>query len=103
MLSAPMADGAQQIEISPAHELQSHTHESDCPATQVVRSPRRAGRDTRSAEENFRNLAICRAGKMTIESAESKHELLTLKARERIGPAAVSFSHQKSPEPHGGI
>ena len=103
MLSAPMADGAQQIEISPAHKLQARPYQSDRPATQVVRSPRRAGRDTKSAEENFRNLAICRAGKMTIESAESQHELLTLKARHRIGPAAVSFSHQKSPEPHGGI
>ena len=97
MLSAPMADGAQKIEISPAHELQSHTHESDRPATQVVRSPRRTGRDTSGAEENFRNLAIRRAGKMTVESAESQYELLTLKARKRIDLAAVSLAGQQSP------
>ena len=97
MLSAPTADGTQKIKISPAHELQSHTHESDGPATQVVRSPRRTCRDTSGAEENFRNLAIRRAGKMTVESAESQYELLTLKARKRIDLAAVSLACQQSP------
>jgi len=92
-----MADGAQKIEISPAHELQSHTHESDRPATQVVRSPRRTGRDTSGAEENFRNLAIRRAGKMTVESAERQYELLTLEARKRIELATVSLATQQSP------
>ena len=97
MLLAPIADGAQKIEISPAHELQSHTHESDRPATQVVCSPRRIGRDTRGAEENFRNLAIRRAGKMTVKSAESQYKLLTLKARKGIDLATVSLATQQSP------
>ena len=93
----------QQIEISAAHELQAHPYQSNCPATQVMRFPGRTARDTSGAEKDFGNLAICRAGQMTVECAEGQHELLTLQARKRIGGPAVLLARQQSPEPQRGI
>jgi hypothetical protein len=68
-----------------------------------VRSPRRTGRDTSDAEENFRNLAIRRTGKTTVESPESQYQLLTLKARKRIDRLAIWLACQQSPQAHRGI
>jgi hypothetical protein len=102
-LSASAAGRAQQIEISAAHKLQAHPYQSNCPATQVMRFPGRAGRHTSSAEKDFGNLAIRRAGQMTIERAEGQHELLTLQARKRIGGPPVRLARQQSPEPQRGI
>ena len=72
MLSAPAADRAQQLEVSAAHKLQARPYQSNCPTTQVMGFPGRAGRDTRGAEEDFGNLAIGRTGKMTVERAEGQ-------------------------------
>ena len=102
-LSASAAGRAQQIEISAAHKLQAHPYQSNCPATQVMRFPGRAARDTSGAEKDFGNFAIRRAGKVTVERAEGQHELLTSQARKRIGGPAVLLARQQSSEPQRGI
>ena len=102
-LSAPTSGGAQQIEISAAHELQARPYQSNRPATRVIRFPGRTGWNTSGAEQDFGNLAIRRTGKMTVKSAEAQHKLLTLQACERIGWWAVPLARQQSPEPQRGI
>jgi hypothetical protein len=84
-LSSSTTGVAQQIEISAAHQLQPRRRQSDRATTKVVRLPGGAGRNTSLVEEGFGNLAIGRTGQMTIESAERKQELLTLRPREAIG------------------
>ena len=64
--------------------------------------PGRTGRHTRGAEEDFGDLAIGCTGKMTVERAESQHELQTLQARKGIG-RPVPLARQQPPEAQRGI
>ena len=102
-LSTSTTGVAQQIEISAVHQLQPRPHQSDRATTKVVRLPGGAGRNTSFIEEGFGNLAIGRTGQMTIESAERKQELLTLRAREAIGWSSGAPACQEPPEAQSRI
>jgi len=102
-LSTSTTGVAQQIEISAAHQLQPCPHQSDRATTKVVRLPGGAGRNTSLVEEGFGNLAIGRTGQMTIESAERKQELLTLRPREAIGWSSGAPACQEPPEAQSRI
>ena len=102
-LSTSTMSVAQQIEISAAHQLQPRPHQSDRATTKVVRLPGGAGRNTSLVEEGFCNLAIGRTGQMTIESAERKQELLTLRPREAIGWSSGAPACQEPPEAQSRI
>jgi hypothetical protein len=102
-LSSSTTGVAQQIEISAAHQRQPRRRQSDRATTKVVRLPGGAGRNTSLVEEGFGNLAIGRTGQMTIESAERKQELLTLRPREAIGWSSGAPACQEPPEAQSRI
>jgi hypothetical protein len=90
--------GAQQLQISALHQIETHSHEADRAISQIMGFPGWAGWDVRCAKQCLGNLSICRTGKVPIERPQRERKSSTLGLREMIGRTAPWPTACKSPK-----